>query len=525
MYKNIYLGKEGQDKLLAGVDKLANVVKTTLGPGGTNVIVQLGDNQIITKDGVSVANQIFLSDPVENMGAQIVKKVAQKTVEQAGDGTTTATVLAQAILHQGMKVVDDEGVNPIVVKREIDAAVEKVVAQLRQNARAIPKEDIHKVAIISANGDKTIGNLVADAIMEVGLEGIVTVENSNSNETYNKKIDGMRWDRGYMSHHFITDVPHSESFLEDPVILIYDGPINSLREIMSGKNGNQSNIIERYRKNPETAGKPLLIIAHDFGAELVTTMVHNHRNGAIQCCLVQAPEFKDTRKSIMEDIAAATGATVVSRELGLTWDKVNIEHLGRCDSVRVTQWNTTIIGGKGGLMAGQRAQAIREQMEQAEGAALASLKARLARLVDGIMAIYVGGSSDVEVEEKKDRIDDAVNATRAALEEGILPGGGVAYLRARKAVEAGETYGEGIIYAALAVPFMAICENVAESGGEILTKLGSDPDVGFNAATLKIENLVDAGVIDPVKVSRLALENAASAAGMLLTTKSVVALK
>lgn len=542
--------EQGLEKLKIGVDKLANVVKSTLGPGGTNVILQRGDMYAITKDGVSVARQVFqLQDPIENAGAQIVKEAANKTVAEAGDGTTTATVLAQAIISQGTKLAST-GANPIDVKRGIDIAVKKVVEQIRASAKPVGGNDIQKVSLISANGDREIGKLVADAITVVGLEGIVTVDESKSLETYSKKVDGLRWDRGFMSPYFITNPSKAECILVDPVILIYDGNLTSLREIMGGAKANGRDIISKFRNDPELTGKPLLIIAHDFGAEAISAFAYNHQKNAINCCLVQAPDFQDTRKAIMYDIAAATGATVITKDSGHTWSNISTDVLGRCESVRVTQWNTTVIGGHGELKATNRVNEIREQMKDANEHALVVLKSRLARMIQGLMVIYVGGGSDVEVQEKKDRIDDALNATRAAIEEGVVQGGAMVYLNAWKkfrtplkwherfllelGVNSGDHgfanysqyIGAQVLYESLTKPFEAIVENVGHDPKDVLKELNKlDPRFGFNAATLEYEDLISSGIIDPAKVVRLALENAASVAGMLLTSQAIITQK
>lgn len=539
MIKEITFNKEATDKLVAGVNKLANVVKTTLGPGGTNVVLQRSNTFGITKDGVSIARDIYLEDQIEEAGAQIVKEVALKTLAEAGDGTTTATVLAQAILTEGLKAAT-EGKNAIEVKREIDRAVVKVVAELKRMSKPVEGDDILKVALISANGDKEIGGLVAEAVGKVGLEGLVTVEDSKSYDTYVKEVPGMRWERGYMSPRFVNKPSHQECELIDPVIMIIDGNLATVREMAGGQLVN-ANIIKRWREDKELGGKPLLIIAHDFGVEAIATMVMNVQQG-LPICLVQAPEFGDVRKMILEDIAAMTGATVISKEAGLSWDRVNTTHLGRANSVRVTQWMTTIIGGHGELRAQNRAQQIREQMKETNEHALQVLKVRLARLTNGLMVIYVGGGSEVEIQEKKDRIDDALNATRAAISEGVLPGGGVSYIRAGKVLGRKNprrwlkwlysqrddmTLGESIIFTSIMEPFMSICRNVGQDPAAALAtvELSDVIDYGFNASTLKYEPLIAAGVIDPTKVVRLALENAASVAGMLLTTKATVTVK
>lgn len=531
--RDITFEAEAHKKIKAGVDKLANVVKTTLGPGGTNVILQRQHTQVITKDGVSVAREIWLDDPIENMAAQIVKSVAEKTVQEAGDGTTTATVLTQAIYSGGLKH-HATGAKPIDLKRGIDIATAEVVKELKKLAKPVGKEDIHKIATISANGDKEIGKLVGDAITEIGLEGLVTVEDSKSYVTELKKVEGMRWDRGYMSHHFITNQEKQECLLEEPVVLIYDGTIGTMREMMGhGKN----NIIEKYRQDPELGSKPLLIIAHDFGQEALSTMAVNAQRGAIRCCMVQVPEFGALRGEVLRDIATMVGATVISKEAGHTWKDAKIDMLGKAGSARITQWNTTIIDGVGGLAVQHRAEQIREQMNDANDYAKEVLKGRLARLVNGLMTIRVGGGSEIEIQEKKDRIDDSLSATRAAIEEGVLPGGGIALVRVMEAIDWSKVKGANkdqdmginVIIDALPVPFGVIMENAGESPEVRLSGIKISPtnpvSWGFNAQTLEYEDFLVTGVIDPAKVVRLAMENAASVSGMLLTTKSVVSNK
>lgn len=537
MIKDVTSGPEALQKLKAGVDKLANVVKSTLGPGGNNVILQRGDTQAITKDGVSVAREIWLEDPIENSGAQFVKEAAERTVAGAGDGTTTATVLAQAIFTQGLDQIT-AGAKLIDVKRGIDKTVARVVQEIKSRAKQIEKGDVRRIAMISSNGDETIGGLVAEAIEAVGLDGIVTVEESKSLDTYVKRVEGMQWDRGFLSHLFITNNEKMECYLEDPVVLVYDGTISALRELMGNNPNDTANIIHRYRQgpnNPELHGLPLFIVCNDAGAEFVSTLAYNHNKGAIKACVVQAPEFQSTRKAILHDIAAMTGATVISKDAGFQWKDVKPEHLGRCEAVRVTQWTTTIIGGRGGLKATNRANGIREQIkEDANEAAVATLRRRLARLVDGLMVIYVGGSSVVEVSEKKDRIDDSLNATRAAIEEGVLPGGGVAYMRIARALDMAsidldndaQVIGASIVLSALDVPFKTIMDNIGADDLKFTEVLDNSAfDYGYNAQTMQYENFLETGVIDPAKVVRLALENAASVAGMLLTTKAIVSYK
>lgn len=530
-HKDITMAPEAQDALRKGVDKLANVVKSTLGPGGTNVILQRGDTQAITKDGVSVAREIYLEDEIENIGAQIVKQAAENTVREAGDGTTTATVLAQAIFNQGLKHMKS-GAKLIDVKRGIDMAVEEVVKHIKSNSNEVKGDDITRVALISANGDKLIGGLVGEAISEVGLEGLVTVDDSKSLDTYRKKIEGMQWNRGYMHHAFINRPEKMECYLENPLVIIYDGNINSFREVMGN---DKYNIIQRVREgnDPEIKGLPFLFICNDAGAEFLAAVGLNMQRGAWQTCVVQPPEFQDTRKAIMHDIAAMTGATVIGKDSGLQWKDVKPEHLGRADAVRVTGWSTTIIGGRGGLKASVRAQEIREQInENANEHAVAVLRSRLARLINGLNVIYVGGATEAEIAEKKDRIDDSINATRAALEEGVLPGGGIAYVRAKRAIDfsalpyenGDQRLGAQIVQEALDLPFNAIVENIGETPDVPLREIVSNENYsfGYNAQTRKHENLVESGVIDPTKVVRLALINGASVAGMLLSTKAIV---
>lgn len=530
MNKDITFQPEAHEKLKAGVDKIANVVKATLGPGGANVILQRGDTQAITKDGVSVAREVYLTDPIENIGAQIVKEAAERTVQAAGDGTTTATVLAQAIYTEGLKAVQ-QGAKLIDVKRGIDIATVAVVEELKRMTRKVDNNDlIAQIARVSSNGDSAIASIVTDAMIDVGLEGIVTVDDSKTQDTYRERVEGMQWNRGYMSHAFVNRHHKQDCYLENPVVLVFDGNIATFREITGRDPQNKYNIIDRWRSDPKVGNLPLLVVCLDAGADFIATMAHNVHRQAFQGCVVQCPEFGDTRKAVLADIAAMTGATVISTEKGMKWSDVKVEHLGHCEAARITNWTTTIIGGKGGLMATNRMAEIRQQIEEDPNEhAVASLKARLARLKNGVNVIYVGGASIVEIQEKKDRIDDALNATRAAMEEGILPGGGVAYLRACSALSSlilpnsDQEKGRAIIYEALAVPIKAIAENVGENGQEVLTTvaLGKD-DYGFNAATQVYEPLYEAGVIDPLKVTRLALQNAASVAGMLLTTKAIV---
>lgn len=528
MNKDITFVPEAHEKLKAGVDKIANVVKATLGPGGANVILQRGDTQAITKDGVSVAREVILKDPIENVGAQIVKQASERTVAAAGDGTTTAMVLAQAIYSEGLNEIT-KGAKLIDVKRGIDLAVTEAVKGLKNISKKVEDPSIiRQVAMISSNGDTEIANLVADAMIEVGLEGVVSVEDSKTSETTRQRVEGMQWDRGYMSSAFVNRPEKMQCYLEDPVVLVYDGNIGSLREIM-GKD--QYNIIDRWRSDKEVGSCPLLVVCNDASAEFINIIGMNVLKQAMRACVVQAPEFHTTRKEILYDIAAMTGATVISKENGLTWRDVKVEHLGRCEAVKVTGWTTTIIGGQGILKAQQRMEEIRKQIEEnANEYAVSVLKSRLARLKNGVNIIYVGGASPLEISEKKDRIDDSLNATRAAMEEGIVPGGGVAYLKVINSISSMETSNEDmalgmlIVKGALRVPARTIIENV---GGDnrIVDLIMSDDqviDYGYNAQTRTMENLYASGIIDPTKVTRLALENAASVAGLLLTTKAIV---
>ena len=532
--KDITFNPEASEKLKAGVDKLANVVKSTLGPGGTNVILQYGDNQKITKDGVSVAETVWLDDPIENIGAQIVKQAARKTVMEAGDGTTTATVLAQAILSEGYEH-GSKGANLIEVKRGIDMGVKAVVESIKAQAVPIKEDDVHKIAIISSNGDQEIGKLVGDAITQVGLDGMVIVEDSKSYDTYLKKVEGMRWDRGFMSPYFAKD--GVECVLDNPVILVVNDTINSMRELGSHPDRDRNFFVKLQDKFP---GRPLLIVAKDFGQEIITTIAYNVTQNRFQACLVQAPEFGDVQKHTLGDIAAAVAATLISKE-AIGMKDADPKHLGQCERVRVTQWTTTIIGGAGGLMAQKRASEIKSQMADTNEHALEVLKVRLARLISGIMMIHVGGSSELEIKEKKDRIDDALNATRAAIAEGVVPGGGVALVQAMINVnwdglttDENHKIGVNIVRSSLPVPARAIAENVgfgikkgllSKPDDVIARMMETSPMRGFNAQTLQFEDLVAAGVIDPAKVVRLALENGAGVAGMLLTTKAIVSNK
>lgn len=531
MLKDITFDQAAMDRLKEGVAKLTKVVKSTLGPGGTNVILERGDTQAITKDGVSVAREIFLEDSLENIGAQIVKEAASRTGREAGDGTTTATVLAEAILLEGIRNIAAGG-KPMDLKRGIDMAVKAVVSQIKAMSSPVDNlEDITKVALISANGDQEMGSLIGKAVHSVGKEGIVTVEDGKGLTTEWKQVEGMRFDRGFMSPYFI-NTDSGECILENPLVIIYNGNLMSLREMVSPE-GNR--LLDRISKTHGYQGKPLLMISIDYSAEAIATMARNVASGAIQACMVQAPEFGDIRREVMKDIAALVGAKIIETEAGLNLENAPLEVIGRCERVRINQWSTTIVQKNDkSLILQNRIAQINEQMEQANEYALEVLKQRMARLVNGLGVIYVGGSSLIEVQEKKDRIDDALSATKAALQEGIIPGGGVGYIRAMQAIDwnalpvenKDQQTGVEIIKAILPVPFKAIVSNVGENGDVVLDKILDKPaSFGYNAKTMKYADLLEDGVIDPTKVSRLALENAASVAGMLLTINAVVSHK
>lgn len=527
--KQITWGDEAMQRIKAGVDKLADVVGSTLGPGGSNVILERQGRIHISKDGVTVSREIDLPDPVENIGANIVKEAASRTADSAGDGTTTATVLAQAILSAGIKYIT-AGANRIDLKRGIDMAVAAVVNIIKKMATPIADGDIEKIAYISSNGDPEITRLITDAIGQVGRDGIIVVEDSRSTESSLVIADGSKFARGWLSHLFITDISKMECVLEFPYILVYDGVITGFKselfDILSLLQASKGNV-------------PVLIIAHDVQGEALSTMTYNKMKHGFSFCAVQSPDFGDTRTEVMQDLAALTGATVITKGAGLTLKNMTLDHLGTCKKVRVSQWETTVIEGSGEKLM-SRINQIKTQMEEANDNALQKLKDRLARLTSKMGVLYVGGTTDIEIREKKDRIDDALQATRAALDEGVVVGGGVAYLRALVIWDSesrptgyvieneDQQIGTEIVRRALVVPLMVIAENVGVSGEVVLDKVkntqGEELGYGFNAKTLQYENLITAGVLDPAKVTRLALENAASVAGMILTTKSVVSV-
>ncbi len=524
MAKEIKFEMEARDLLKKGVDELANAVKVTLGPKGRNVIIEkkFGAPQI-TKDGVTVAKEIDLTDPFENMGAQLVKEVASKTGDDAGDGTTTATVLAQSIITVGLKNVT-AGANPMDLKRGIDKAVETVVGHIKSQAKSVGDDynKIEQVASVSANNDAKIGKLIADAMKKVKKEGVITIEEAKGTETTIEVVEGMQFDRGYISPYFVTNTEKMEADLERPFILIYDKKISILKEILP--------ILEATVQS----GRPLLIIAEDIDGEALGTLVVNRLRGSLKIAAVKAPGFGDRRKEMLEDIAILTGGVVISEEKGMKLDATTIEMLGTAEKVTINKDNTTIVNGAGSkeTIASRVAQ-IKAQIETTTSDYdREKLQERLAKLAGGVAVLYVGAASEVEMKEKKDRVDDALSATRAAIEEGIVPGGGVAYIRAIAALEGlkgeneDETTGIEIIKRAIEEPLRQIVVNAGKEGAVIVQKVkeGKD-DFGYNARTDVYEALYAAGVIDPAKVARIALENAASIAGMLLTTESVIVEK
>jgi chaperonin GroEL len=520
--KEIIYGANTRDKILAGVNKLANAVKVTLGPKGRNVILERSfGSPLITKDGVTVAKEIELEDKFENMGAQMVKEVASKTSDVAGDGTTTATVLAQAIFQEGVKLVA-AGINPMAIKRGIDRAVEVVVAELEKLAQPCKsRQEIAQVASISANNDATIGNLIADAMDKVGKEGVITVEESKGLETYLEVVEGMQFDRGYISPYFITDPDKMECVLEDPYILVYDKKVSSMKDLLP--------VLEQVAR----AGKPILIIAEDVEGEALATLVVNKLRGVLQCCAVKAPGFGERRKAMLQDIANVTGGTFISEELGMKLENVQLKDLGRARKVIVSKEQTTIVDGAGKKEDIEaRIKQIRAQIEETTSDYdREKLQERLAKLVGGVAVIYVGAATETEMKEKKARVEDALNATKAAVEEGIVPGGGTAYIRCLPALEnlklgGDEQYGVEIIKKALEAPLRQIAANAGYEGSIVVEKVKAEKgNVGFDAATGEYKDLVAAGIIDPKKVSRCALQNAASIAGLLLTTEAMVAEK
>ena len=524
MAKEILFDQEARDLLKKGVDQLANAVKVTLGPKGRNVI--LGKSYgapHITKDGVSVAKEIELEGAFENMGAQLVREVASKTNDDAGDGTTTATVLAQSIINVGLKNVT-AGANPIELKRGIDKAVATVVKNIATQSEAVGDDlkKIEHVAKISANGDEEIGRLIAEAMGKVKKEGVITVEEAKGTDTEVKVVEGMQFDRGYISPYFVTNTEKMECQMENPYILLYDKKISVIKDILP--------LLEKSLQT----GRPLLIIAEDIDSEALATLVVNRLRGGLKICAVKAPGFGDRRKAMLQDIAILTGATVISEETGFSLEAATIEMLGQAEKVTVDKDNTTIVNGMGdkGELEARVAQ-IRAQIENTKSDYdREKLQERLAKLAGGVAVLYVGAASEVEMKEKKDRVEDALSATRAAIEEGTVPGGGTAYIRAIDALESlkgetdDETTGIEIVKRAIEEPLRQIVANAGKEGAVVVQKVrDGKADFGYNARLDKYENLVASGVIDPAKVARVALENAASIAGMFLTTECVVAEK
>ena len=522
MSKQVRYNVEARDALKRGVDILANAVKVTLGPKGRHVIIDKKfGSPAITKDGVTVAKEIELKDPIENMGAQMLKEVASKTADIAGDGTTTATVLAQAIVTAGIKNVA-AGANPMDLKRGIDKAVRVVVENLKSQKQDVGDDfsKIKQVASISANNDEVIGEMIADAMKKVGTSGVITVEEAKGTETEVKTVEGMQFDRGYLSPYFVTNSDKMEVELENPYILIYDKKISSMKELLP--------ILEKQVQT----GKPLLIIAEDLDGEALATLVVNKIRGSLKVAAVKAPGFGDRRKAMLEDIAVLTGGTVISEERGYKLESADLSMLGQAEKISIDKDNTTIIDGIGDSETIKaRIGEIRSQIETTTSDYdKEKLQERLAKLSGGVAVLYIGAASEVEMKEKKDRVDDALHATRAAVEEGIVAGGGVAFIRAVAALtdlrgdNDDENTGIQIIRRAIEEPLRQICENAGIEGSIIVQKVKEGTgDFGYNARTDKFENLIAAGVIDPTKVGRVALENAASIAAMLLTTECVLA--
>ncbi|HLR76341.1 MAG TPA: chaperonin GroEL [Balneolaceae bacterium] len=523
MSKLIHYDMEARDALKKGVDKLANAVKVTLGPRGRNVVIEKSFGApTVTKDGVTVAKEIELSDKIENMGAQMVKEVASKTSDKAGDGTTTATVLAQSIIQTGLKNVT-AGANPMELKRGIEEAVEAIVAEIQNLSNEIEgREEIAQIGTISANHDETIGNLIADAMEKVGKDGVITVEEAKGTNTYLETVEGMQFDRGYLSPYFVTDSENMVAEMEDPYILIFDEKISNMKDLLP--------ILEKVIQS----GKPLLIIAEDIEGEALATLVVNKLRGSLKVAAVKAPGFGDRRKQMLEDIAILTGGTVVSEERGYKLENTTLDYLGTTDRVNIDKDNTTIVGGNGqddDIQA--RINQIKGQIENTTSDYdREKLQERLAKLSGGVAVLNIGAASEVEMKEKKARVEDALHATRAAVEEGVVAGGGVAFLRAQKVLtdlendNADQKVGYDIISRALEAPIRSIANNAGAEGSIVVQKVkDGEGAFGFNARTEQYEDLIEAGVIDPTKVTRTALQNAASVAALMLTTEAVISDK
>ena len=521
MAKEIKFNTEAREALKKGVDQLANAVKVTLGPKGRNVVIEkkFGAPQI-TKDGVTVAKEVELEDKFENTGAQLVKSVASKTGDDAGDGTTTATILTQAIVNEGLKNVT-AGANPMDLKRGIDKAVGTVVEYIKKNAEQVGDnyDKIEQVATVSANNDPEIGKLLADAMRKVSKDGVITIEESKSRDTSIGVVEGMQFDRGYLSGYFVTDTEKLECVMENPYILIYDKKISALKDFLS--------ILQAAAES----GRGLLLIAEDVDSEALTTLVVNRLRGGLKICAVKAPGFGDRRKAMLEDIAVLTGATVISEEKGLKLDQATLEMCGTADKVTISKDNTIIAGGSGDKAAiAERVNGIKKEIEISTSSYdKEKLQERLAKLAGGVAVLYVGANSEVEMKEKKDRVDDALCATRAAIEEGVVAGGGTTYIRALEALNdlkgdnADEQTGINIVVRAIEEPLRQIVSNAGGEGAVVVQKVREGKgDFGYNARTNTFEDMRKAGIIDPAKVARVALENAASIAGMFLTTESVI---
>jgi chaperonin GroEL len=519
--KDVRFSSDAREKMLRGVDVLANAVKVTLGPKGRNVIIDKSFGAPrITKDGVTVAKEIELEDKFENMGAQMVREVASKTNDTAGDGTTTATVLAQAIVREGAKLVA-AGMNPMDLKRGVDLAVAEAVKDIAKRSKKIKESsEVAQVGSIAANGDKSIGKMIADAMQKVGNEGVITVEEAKSLETELDVVEGMQFDRGYLSPYFITNAEKMLAELEDPYILIHEKKLSSLQPMLP--------VLEAVVQT----GKPLLIIAEDIEGEALATLVVNKLRGGLKVAAVKAPGFGDRRKAMLEDIAILTGGTMIAEDLGIKLENVTVQMLGRAKRVRIEKENTTIINGVGAKkdIEGRISQIKAQIEETTSDYDKEKLQERLAKLAGGVAVIRVGGATEIEVKEKKDRVDDALNATRAAVEEGIVPGGGVALLRARIAVSklrsenADEQAGISIVLKALEAPIRQIAENAGNEGSIVVGKITDNKSqtFGFNAQTEEYVDMIEAGIVDPAKVVRTALQDAASVAGLLITTEAMI---
>jgi chaperonin GroEL len=525
MAKQVIHGEDSRAAILRGINQLADAVKITLGPKGRNVVIDKKfGSPTITKDGVTVAKEIELKDALENMGAQMVREVASKTSDVAGDGTTTATVLAQAIFREGVKTVA-AGANPMALKRGIDKAVERATAEIKRLSKPVKGDAIAQVGTVSANGDTTIGNIIAEAMNKVGKDGVITVEESRTMETALEVVEGMQFDRGYLSPYFVTDPERMEAVLENPLILINEKKITSMKDLLP--------LLEQVAK----MGKPMLIIAEDVEGEALATLVVNKLRGTLNIAAVKAPGFGDRRKAMLEDIAILTGGKVISEDLGIKLENVKLEDLGRAKKVTIDKDNTTIVEGVGKQADIEgRVKTMRAQIEDTTSDYdREKLQERLAKLVGGVAVIKVGAATETEMKEKKARVEDAMHATRAAVEEGIVPGGGVALVRAAKALEKfnvaadgegdpDEQIGVNIVRRALEEPLRQIVQNAGKEGAVVVERIRNEKSetVGFNAATETFEDLVKAGVIDPAKVTRTALQNAASIAGLMLTTEAMV---